>query len=251
MNMDYGKEFMNYGRSMGLNTLTMEAVGKHQAADVLGSNTPYVIEEREMRYSQLDVFSRMMKDRQLFITGGVDQRMADVVQAQLLFLDSVEKKDITFNLSSPGGSVLSGLGIVDVMNYVKSDIATINVGMAASMGSVILSSGAKGKRSSLIHSKVMTHYVSHGSQGNVQDTRINQIEAEKYNFILFKMLASNCGKTFDEMLESSRRDRWFNSDDALAFGLIDEVIGVDKHPTISKMMEGFDEYYQKEVLNKS
>jgi ATP-dependent Clp protease protease subunit len=93
----------------------------------------------------------------------------------------------------------------------------------------------------------MTHQVSHGTQGNVQDTRINQLEAEKYNYILFKMIAENCGKTFDEVLESSRRDKWFNSDEALEFGLVDEVIGVDKRKTISQHLEGFDEYYKKEV----
>jgi len=149
--------------------------------------------------------------------------MSDIVQAQLLFLDSVEKKDITLYINSPGGSVLCGLGIVDLMNYISSDVATVNIGMCASMGSVLLSSGTKGKRSSLIYSKVMTHQVSHGTQGNLQDTRINQMEAEKYNYILFKMLAQNCGKTFDEMIESSRRDKWFNSDEALKFGLIDEL----------------------------
>jgi ATP-dependent Clp protease protease subunit len=135
------------------------------------------------------------------------------------------------------------------MNYISSDVATVNIGMCASMGSVLLSSGTKGKRSSLIYSKVMTHMVSHGTQGNLQDTRINQMEAEKYNYILFKMLAKNCEKTFDEMLESSRRDKWFNSDEALKFGLIDEVIGVDKQTSISSMLEGFEDYYNKEVLN--
>ena len=136
------------------------------------------------------------------------------------------------------------------MNYIKSDIATINIGMCASMGSILLSSGTKGKRSSLIYSKVMTHQVSHGTQGNVQDTRINQMEAEKYNYILFKMLANNCGKTFDEVLEFSRRDRWYNSDEALKFGLIDEVIGLDEKSSnsITSMLDGFDEYYQKEIL---
>lgn len=248
--MNHGNEFLKYGRDhLGLNTLTMESVIKHQVGDVEMSRTPYIIEEREMRVSQMDVFSRLMRDRQLFVTGGVDARMADVVQAQLLFLDSVEKKDITFNISSPGGSVLSGLSIVDVMNYIKSDVCTINVGMCASMGSVLLSSGAKGKRSSLIYSKVMTHMVSHGTQGNVQDTRINQLEAEKYNYILFKMLAQNSGKTLEQMLESSRRDKWFNSDEALKFGLIDEIIGLETSPSITTMLEGFDDYYKKEVLS--
>jgi len=175
--------------------------------------------------------------------------MLDIIQAQLLYLDSVENKDIILHINSPGGSVLCGLGIVDLMNYIKSDVATINIGMCASMGSVLLSSGTKGKRSSLIYSKVMTHQVSHGTQGNVQDTRINQMEAEKYNYILFKIIAENCGKTFKEVLEFSRRDRWYNSDEALGFGLIDEIIGTDKNKSVTQMLEGFDEYYKNEVLS--
>jgi ATP-dependent Clp protease protease subunit len=136
------------------------------------------------------------------------------------------------------------------MNFVNADVATTNLGMCASMGSVLLSSGAKGKRSSLIHSKVMTHMVSHGSQGNIQATRINQLEAEKYNYLLFKILAENCGKTFDEMLESSRNDKWFNSDEALDFGLIDKIVGIEKNKSMSDMMEGFDDYYEKEILKR-
>ena len=237
--MNYGKEFRSFAKSEGISSLTLDQFE--------ASLTPYVLEERELRATQIDIFSRLLMDRILWVSGAVDQRMSDIVQAQLLFLDSLEKKDITLYINSPGGSVMCGLGIVDLMNYVNSDVATTNIGMCASMGSVLLSSGTKGKRSSLIHSKVMTHFVSHGTQGNVQDTRINQLEAEKYNYILFKMIAENCGKTFDEVLESSRRDKWFNSDEALEFGLVDEVIGVDKRKTISQHLEGFDEYYKKEV----
>jgi ATP-dependent Clp protease protease subunit len=239
--MNLGKEFKKFAMSEGISSLSLD-----QFENGL---TPYVLEEREMRATQIDIFSRLMRDRILWVSGPVNQQMSDIVQAQLLFLDSVEKKDITLYINSPGGSVLCGLGIVDLMNYISSDVATVNIGMCASMGSVLLSSGTKGKRSSLIYSKVMTHMVSHGTQGNLQDTRINQMEAEKYNYILFKMLAKNCEKTFDEMLESSRRDKWFNSDEALKFGLIDEVIGVDKQTSISSMLEGFEDYYNKEVLN--
>jgi ATP-dependent Clp protease protease subunit len=229
--------------------LSKEEINKY-VDSIQGGLTPYILEEREMRVTQIDVFSRLLKDRIIWVSGQVDQHMSDIVQAQLLFLDSAEKKDITLYINSPGGSVLCGLGIVDLMNYISSDVATVNIGMCASMGSVLLSSGTKGKRSSLIYSKVMTHQVSHGTQGNIQDTRINQMEAEKYNYILFKMLAKNCEKTFEEVLEFSRRDRWYNSDEALKFGLIDEIIGTDKNPTITNMLEGFDEYYTKEVLNK-
>ena len=214
------------------------------------SLTPYILEERELRATQIDIFSRLMRERILWVSGPVDQRMADIVQAQLLFLDSVEKKDITLYINSPGGSVLCGLGIVDLMNYIKSDVATTNIGMCASMGSVLLSSGTKGKRSSLVYSKVMTHQVSHGTHGNIQDTRINQMEGEKYNYVLFKMLAENCGKTFEEMLEFSRRDRWYTSDEAKDFGLIDEVIKTEGTKSITEMLEGFEDYYNKEVMSK-
>jgi ATP-dependent Clp protease protease subunit len=240
--MNYGEEFRKFAKSEGINSLVLD-----QYENGL---TPYVLEERELRATQIDIFSRLLRDRILWVSGPVNQHMSDIVQAQLLFLDSVEKKDITLYINSPGGSVLCGLGIVDLMNYVSSDIVTTNIGMCASMGSVILSSGTKGKRSSLIYSKVMTHQVSHGTQGNVQDTRINQMEAEKYNYILFKMLADNCGKTIDEVLEFSRRDRWYTSDEAMNFGLIDEVIGTNKDKSISQMLEGFDDYYTKEVLVK-
>lgn len=242
INMNYGKEFRKFAMSEGISSLSLDSFEN--------SLTPYVLEEREMRATQIDIFSRLMRERILWVSGPVNQRMSDIVQAQLLFLDSVEKRDITLYINSPGGSVLCGLGIVDLMNYIKSDVATTNIGMCASMGSVLLSSGTKGKRSSLVYSKVMTHQVSHGNQGNVQDTRINQLEAEKYNYILFKMLAENCGKSFDEVLEFSRRDRWYSSDEAKEFGLIDEVIKSEGTKSITEMLEGFDDYYTKEVMSK-
>ena len=242
-----GKEFRSYAtKHKGINGTTVDAVIDYQS-----SLTPMVLEERELRATQMSVFDRLMMDRILWVSGPVDGRMASVVQAQLIFLDSVDKKrDITMHLDTPGGSVLAGLGIRDVMNYVSCDIATINVGMCASMGSILVSSGSKGKRSSLIFSKIMTHMVSHGTHGNIQDTRINQIEAEKYNYMLFKILAENCGKTFDEIFEISRNDKWFFSDDALKFGLIDEIIGVDRDKSITNYMDGFEDYYTKEVLKK-
>jgi ATP-dependent Clp protease protease subunit len=239
--MNYGKEFRKFALSEGISSTSLDAFEN--------SLTPYVLEEREMRATQIDIFSRLMRERILWVSGAVNQRMSDIVQAQMLFLDSVEQKDITLYINSPGGSVLCGLGIVDLMNYIKSDVVTTNIGMCASMGSVLLSSGTKGKRSSLVYSKVMTHQVSHGTSGNIQDTRINQMEAEKYNYILFKMLAENCGKTIDEVLEFSARDRWYNSDEAKEFGLIDEVIKTDGTKSITEMLDGFDDYYKKSVLS--
>ena len=234
--MNYGKEFRSFAKSEGISSLALDQFE--------ASLTPYILEEREMRVTQMDIFSRLMRDRILWLSGPVDQRMSDIVQAQLLFLDSVEKKDITLYINSPGGSVMCGLGIVDLMNYVSSDIVTTNLGMCASMGSVLLSSGTKGKRSSLVYSKVMTHQVSHGTSGNIQDTRINQMEAEKYNYMLFKILAENCGKTFDEMYESSRNDKWFNSDESKEFGLIDNIVGLDTNKSMTEMMFGFEDFYR-------
>jgi ATP-dependent Clp protease, protease subunit len=244
-----GKDFRSYAtKHKGITGTTVDAVIDYQ---IESSMTPMIIEERTMNVISMSVFDRLMKERIIWISGGVESRMASVIQAQLMFLESVDKKqDITLHLDTPGGSVLSGLAIRDVMNYVKPDIATINVGMCASMGSILVSSGKKGKRSSLIFSKIMTHMVSHGSQGNIQATRINQIEAEKYNYILFKILAENCGKTFDEIFEISRNDKWFFSDDALKFGLIDEIIGIDRDKSITNYMDGFEDYYQREILNK-
>jgi ATP-dependent Clp protease protease subunit len=250
--MDYKKEFRDYAtKHIGLNGLTTDDVMNHQINGVRMSQTPYILEERQMNVTQMDVFSRMLQDRQMFITGGVDQRMADVTQAQLLFLESLDsKRDITMLISSPGGSVLSGLSIIDTMNYIKPDVATINLGMAASMGSCLLSSGSKGKRSSLISSRVMLHHVSSGTGGTVDDQRITLMESEKYNYLLFRILSQNCGKTFDQVHDDSMRDLWFNSKEALDYGLIDEIIGLDKSPSIDNLMEGFDGYYDKYVLKR-
>ncbi len=240
--MDYGKDFKKFALSEGISSLSLDY---H-----VNAMTPYILEEREMRVTQMDIFSRLMRDRILWVAGVVNEQMCNIVQAQLMYLDSVEKKDITLHINSPGGSVLHGLGMVDVMRYINSDVATINTGMAASMGSILLSSGTKGKRASLNFSKVMIHQVSSGSSGHVEDNRISQMESEKYNYVLFKMLAENSGKSFDEVLESARRDKWLNSQEALDFGFIDEIIITEKSTPISTYLDGFDEYYTKEVLKK-
>jgi len=244
--MDYGKDFKKYALSEGISSMNLHYYNQQVEA----SMTPYILEEREMRVTQMDIFSRLMRDRILWVAGVVNDNMSTVVQAQLMYLDSVEKRDITMHVDSPGGSVKSGLSMVDVMRYINSDVATINTGMAASMGSILLSSGEKGKRSSLNFSKVMIHQVSSGAQGHVADNRISQMESEKYNFILFKMLAENSGRDFQYVLEAARRDKWLNSKEALDFGFIDEVISTEKTSSISTLLEGFDDYYNKEVFGK-
>jgi ATP-dependent Clp protease protease subunit len=244
--MDLKKEFNKFALDKGVSSLNMH----YYESNLENSLTPYILEEREMRVTQMDVFSRLLRDRIIWVSGVVNQHMCDVTQAQLMFLDSIENRDITMHINSPGGSVLQGLGMVDVMRYIKSDVATINTGMAASMGSILLSSGTKGKRSSLNFSKVMIHQVSSGSQGHVEDNRISQMESEKYNYILFKMLAENSGRSFEEVLESARRDKWLNSQEALDFGFIDEIVTSEKGSSITKLMEGFEDYYSKEILKK-
>lgn len=244
--MDLSKDFKKYALSEGISSMNMH----YFEQNLENSMTPYILEEREMRATQMDIFSRLMRDRILWVAGVVNDNMSTIVQAQLMYLDSIEKRDITMHVDSPGGSVKSGLSMVDVMRYINSDVATINTGMAASMGSILLSSGTKGKRSSLNFSKVMIHQVSSGAQGHVADNRISQMESEKYNFILFKMLAENSGRDFQYVLDAARRDKWLNSQEALDFGFIDEIILSDKTSSISTLLEGFDEYYNKEVFGK-
>lgn len=188
------------------------------------SLTPYILEEREMRVTQMDIFSRLMMDRIIWLAGPVNDRMSTVVQAQLMFLDNLDVSDITFHVDSPGGSVKSGLSIVDMMNYINSDIITINTGMAASMGSILLGAGTKGKRFSLPNSKVMLHQVSTGAQGTMADVKISIAEGEKYNTKLFGMLGEFTGKEPEQIMKDASRDLWLTSDEALEYGLIDGII---------------------------
>jgi ATP-dependent Clp protease protease subunit len=169
-----------------------------------------------------------MMDRILWVAGPVNDRMSTIVQAQLMFLDSVEKKDITMHIDSPGGSVKSGLSMVDVMEYIRSDIQTVNTGMAASMGSVLLGAGTKGKRSSLRFSKVMLHQSSGGFGGNIQDAEIDFKEWREVNQILFDLLGDYCGKTAEQVKNDATRDFWLSSQEAVEYGIIDEVIKTKK-----------------------
>ena len=246
--MNKNSEFYKYAtKHVGISSNLLGDVIKHQVTAL----TPMILEERVLNVTQLSVFDRLLLDRILWVSGVVDDRMADIIQAQLLFLESTDSnKDIKMMISSPGGSVIDGLAIRDVMNYIKPDVVTTNVGMAASMASILLSSGTKGKRTGLINSKVMIHHVSSGASGVIDDMRIDLMEAEKYNYILFKILAENCGKTFEEVHDMAQRDKWFNSDEALKFNLIDEIIGSDKNKSITTMLDGFDSYYNKYILNR-
>lgn len=227
-NFNWYGDFKNYCiNHMGISGMQFHYWEKTQEmlySNVQASLTPYVPEPNKMEVTMIDIFSRLMMDRKLWLAGPVNDQMSTVVQAELLFLEQQGNEDITFHIDTPGGSVKSGLSIVDTMHYVKPDIVTINTGMAASMGSVLLGSGTKGKRMTLPHSKVMLHQVSHGSQGNVQDTRINQAEAEKYNDELFKLLGGYCGKESEVVMLDASRDLWLTGQEAVDYGIVDRVI---------------------------
>lgn len=219
--MNISRDFEKYAMSdHGVSSLSMDYYKKQ----IQGSMTPYILEERELRATQLDIFSRLMMDRLLWVAGPVNDRMSTVVQAQLMFLDSVGADDITMHVDSPGGSVKSGLSMIDVMEYVKCDIRTINTGMAASMGSVLLGAGTKGKRCSLRHSRTMLHQSSGGFSGNIQDAEIDWKEWQKINEELFVLLGEYCDKTAEQVKEDAKRDFWLTSQEALEYGIIDEVI---------------------------
>ena len=217
------RDFGLYARDKGVSSLSL-----HNYQNFQSSLTPYIIEERPLNIAQMDVFSRLMMDRIIWVAGGVDDHMSTIVQAQLMFLDSIDGLDITMHIDSPGGSVKSGLSMVDVMDYISSDIRTINTGMAASMGSVLLGAGTKGKRSSLRFSKTMLHQSSGGAGGNIQDARITMIEWEKINNILFELLGGFCGKTAEQVKTDATRDLWLDANEALEYGIIDEIITKNK-----------------------
>lgn len=219
--MDYNNEFKKYAMS----DFNLSSMNLHYAQQQIEANmTPYILEEREMRVTQMDIFSRLMRDRILWVAGGVNDQMSTIVQAQLMFLDNTSKEDITMHVDSPGGSVKSGLSMVDVMEYIDCDIRTVNTGMAASMGSVLLGAGTKGKRASLRHSKTMLHQSSGGFRGNIQDAEIDWQEWQKVNHELFVLLGDYCGKDAEVVKADASRDLWLSADEALDYGIIDEVI---------------------------
>ncbi len=215
------KEFEKYAMcNHGISSLNMH----YHKKQIESSMTPYILEERELRATQMDIFSRLMMERLIWVAGPVNDHMSTIVQAQLMFLDSVDGLDITMHIDSPGGSVKSGLSMVDVMDYINCDIRTVNTGMAASMGSVLLGAGTKGKRSSLKHSTTMLHQSSGGFSGNIQDAEIDWKEWQKVNDELFVLLGGYCDKDPEQVKADATRDFWLNAEEAKAYGIIDEVI---------------------------
>jgi len=215
-------EFKKYAtRHMGINSLTLE---KYTSV-VNGYISPTIIEERQLNIATMDVFSRLMMDRIIFLGVPIDDYVANIIQAQLLFLESADaKKDIQIYLNTPGGSVYAGLGIYDTMQYINPDVATICTGIAASMGAVLLCAGAPGKRTALKHSRILIHQPMGGAQGQASDIEITAREILKLRAELYEIIASHSKQPFERIEKDSDRDYWMTAEEAKTYGMIDEVL---------------------------
>ena len=220
--MDYGNKFKKYAtKHQGVNYLNYDKI--------VSSLTPYIIEERQLNVAQMDVFSRLMMDRIMFLGTAINDSVANVIQAQLLFLQSIDsKRDIQMYINSPGGGVYAGLGIYDTMQFITPDVATICTGIAASMSAVLLSAGKAGKRSALPHSRVMIHQPLGGAQGQASDIEITAREILKLKDELYQIIAKHSGQPIKKVTENSDRDYWMKAEEAKKYGMVDEVLKSSK-----------------------
>ena len=208
-------------RHLGVNGMVLDDVAKLQQQYL----NPYILEERQLNVTQLDVFSRLMMDRIIFLGTEVDDYTANVLQAQLLYLDSVDNtKDISIYFNSPGGSVTAGLGIYDTMQFISSKVATICTGMAASMAAVLLVAGEEGRRSALPHSRVMIHQPLGGVQGQASDIEIEAREIQKFKKELYTIISTHSHQPFEKVWKDSDRNYWMTAEEAKEYGMIDEVL---------------------------
>lgn len=216
-------DFRDYAvKHLGMNGLSVD---KFTSAVNSSYISPTIIEERQLNVAQMDVFSRLMMDRIIFLSTDVNDYTATVVQGQLLYLDSVDPgKDISIYLNSPGGSVTAGLGLYDTMQFVKSDVSTICIGMAASMAAVLLVAGQKGKRFALPHSRVMIHQPLGGVQGQASDIEITAREILKYKKELYSIISQHSGQPDEKVERDGDRDFWMTAQEALDYGMIDGIL---------------------------
>ncbi len=226
--MYHKKEFLSYANlHLKMNKMYLNKFldSNYPPRPVIRGFTPSIIEEREMNVVQLDVFSRLMKDRIIFLGVPIDDYVANVIQAQLLFMESVDsKRDIQMYINSPGGSVTAGFGIYDTMQYINADVGTICTGISASMAAVLLSAGTKGKRTCLKHSRVMIHQTSGGFQGQFSDMEITYNLYQELQDELFTILSEHTGQTFEQIAKDCNRDNWMKAKVAKEYGLVDEVL---------------------------
>ena len=218
-------DFLKFAISNGMNSMHVENAMNASASYI----SPSILEERQLNVTQMDVFSRLMMDRIIFLGTEVNDYTANVIQAQLLYLDSVDSdRDISIYLNTPGGSVYAGLGIYDTMQFVKSNVATICTGMAASMGAVLLVAGEKGMRAALPHSRVMIHQPLGGIQGQASDIEITAREILKLKDELYQIISDHSGQTMDKIRQDADRDYWMTAKEALEYGMIDKVYSREK-----------------------
>ena len=221
--MNITSDFRKYATGhLRMNGMALDDVMNAQAQYL----NPYILEERQLNVTQMDVFSRLMMDRIIFLGTEINDYTANTIQAQLLYLDSTDPgKDISIYINSPGGSVTAGLGIYDTMQFISSDVATICTGTAASMGAVLLCAGAEGKRSILKHSKVMIHQPLGGAKGSCSDICIAAEEIVKARQTLCEILAYHTGNPIEKVLKDVDRDYWMTSEEARQYGIVDVIHG--------------------------
>ena len=220
--MNFGKEFEKYAvKHRGISSNALDGYIKHNVTNL----TPNIIEERPMNVAVMDVYSRLMMDRIIFLGYPINDEVANIVTAQLLFLESTDRtRDIQMYINSPGGGVYAGLGMYDTMQFITPDIATICTGMAASMGAVLMCAGAKGKRTALKHSRIMMHQPSSGAGGQATDIEITVNEIRKVKHELYEIIAQHTNQPIDKVAVDCDRDYWMTSTEAKAYGLVDEVL---------------------------
>lgn len=220
--MNIGKEFEKYAvKHRNISSNTLDSYNKYQITNL----TPNIIEERPMNIAVMDVYSRLMMDRIIFLGHPITDEVGNIVTAQLLFLESTDRtRDIQMYINSPGGSVYAGLGVYDTMQYINPDIATICIGMAASMGAVLMCAGVKGKRTALKHSRVMMHQPSSGAGGQASDIEITVKEVRKMKQELYDIVAHHSGQTVERIQKDFDRDYWLTALEAKEYGLVDEVL---------------------------
>lgn len=220
--MSFNSEFEKYAvKHRGLSSNTLHSYGNH----LVTAMTPNIIEERPMNVAVMDVYSRLMMDRIIFLGYPVNDEVANIITAQLLFLDSTDRtRDINMYINSPGGSVYSGLGVYDTMQYVTPDVATICIGMAASMACVLLGAGTKTKRAALKHSRIMMHQPSGAIGGQASDIEITVNEIRKLKKELYDVVNYHTGKPIDQIEKDFDRDKWMTAAEAKEYGLVDEVL---------------------------
>ncbi len=228
--MDLNKEFEKYAvKHRGISGATLHNYQTHAFPSNL---TPYIIEERPLNVASMDVFSRLMMDRIIFLGEPINDYVANIVTAQMLFLESTDRtRDIQMYINCPGGSVYSGLGIYDTMQYITPDVSTITIGIAASMGQILMCAGTKGKRTALKHSRIMIHQPSAGAGGQASDILITVNEVKKIKQELYEITALHTGQPVEKIAEDSSRDFWMTAAEAKDYGLVDEVLVMNPRKT--------------------